>query len=146
MDRAVLIESMLLMGLAALGLFEGIRLTTVALVSPEPLGPGWYLVVVSGLLFIAGALHLAGRRRSVPGQAGGSLPFRFGPAARALGLLVLYAAAMPVVGYLVSTAAFFALAVRIFGVHSWVRSVALAVVLAALFQYGFANLGGMVLP
>ncbi len=146
MDRAVLIESLLLMALASLGLFEGARLTTVSLVSPEPLGPGWYLVVVSGLLFAFGAHHLAARAKLPTTRAVGSLSFRFGAAARALGLLILYAAAMPVVGYLASTAAFFALALRIFGVGSWIRSVVIGVVLAALFEYGFANLGGMVLP
>ena len=46
-----MILEIILLFMAAAGLFEGVRLSKSTLLFKDPVGPGWYLFFMSGLLF-----------------------------------------------------------------------------------------------
>ncbi len=146
MSSALALESFVLLGLAVLGIWEGVRLTTVVLVSSEPVGPGWYLLFLSLLLFASAAAYIVRRVRTGGDTGRLSLSVLRGPAAQATAFLVLYAIAIQIVGYAVSTALFFILTLHSFGVKSWIKSAVIGVALALAFQYGFSDLAGIPLP
>ena len=63
--RVLFVESLLIVGLAVIGIFEGLRLTRVDLQQSEPLGPGWYIVFLSAVLLICGVPSISLRYQYV---------------------------------------------------------------------------------
>lgn len=146
MGTATLVEGLLLIGLAAAGIWEGARLTRETLVAPEPLGPGWYLLSISAALMVCGLAYVVSSRRREATAKGSRHYLHFGPVAQASALLVLYPAVVPHTSYLIGTSIFFVLALHVFGMRSWIRSALMGIALALIFQFVFADLGGVPLP
>jgi hypothetical protein len=141
----MLIENILLLALAIVGLYEGARLAQATLLFDDSVGPGWYLFFLSGLLLLcAVALVVRQVRRKTASQRG--LSVLKGPAGQSLLLLLFYALAASYAGYLIASVIFFVLAQRIFGERSWPRSAVLGLVITGSFYLVFSYLAGVPFP
>jgi len=134
--------------MAAVGVFEGIRLSKSVLLFADPVGPGWYLFFMSGLLFFCAVALLARtvRRRKAGLQGRVRLSLQKGLAGRAVLLLLLYGAAIVCLGYVIASAGFFVLVQRLFGERSWVRCAVTGVLMAGSFYLVFSYLANVPLP
>ena len=137
----------ILLVLAAAGIYEGVRLSKSVLLFVDPVGPGWYLFFMSCLLFVCAVFLLI---RQVIGRKAGqhavSLALHKGPAGRALVLLLLYGIAVMYLGYVIASAMFFIVVQRIFGERSWLRCTAIGLCITGCFYFVFSYLAGMPLP
>ncbi len=137
----------ILLALAAAGIFEGLRLSKSVLLFVDPVGPGWYLFFMSCLLFVCTIAllvrHFISRNA---GQRTAGLSLHKGPAGRALILLLLYGVAVMFLGYVIASAAFFIVVQRIFGERSWIRCALIGVSITGCFYFLFSYLAGMPLP
>jgi hypothetical protein len=136
-----------LLVLAAAGIYEGVRLSKSVLLFVDPVGPGRYLLFVSFLLLVCAIALLVKRfvgRKSSRREIG--LALHRGPAGRALMLLLLYGAAVVIFGYVVASAIFFILVQRIFGERSWLRCAMIGLSITGCFYFVFSYLAGMPLP
>lgn len=143
-----MILEIVLLVMAAAGLYEGIRLSKSTLLFTDPVGPGWYLFFMSCLLFACALAllvkELLARRKTDHREVGLSL--HRGPAGQALILLFLYGVATTFLGYLIASAIFFVLVQRIFGERSWVRCTVVGLSITGCFYFVFSYLAGMPLP
>jgi hypothetical protein len=137
----------ILLILAAAGIYEGVRLSKSVLLFVDPVGPGWYLFFMSCLLFVC-AIALLVRQfiRRKAGQSTVSFSLHKGPAGRALILLLLYGVAIIYLGYVVASAMFFILVQRIFGERSWIRCAVIGLFITGCFYFVFSYLASMPLP
>jgi hypothetical protein len=137
----------ILLVLAAAGIYEGIRLSKSVLLFVDPVGPGWYLFFMSCLLMVCAIALLVKRfiGRKV-GRREVGLALHKGPAGRALMLLMLYGVAVIYSGYVVASAIFFILVQRIFGERSWIRCTVIGLSITGCFYFVFSYLAGMPLP
>ena len=137
----------ILLALAAAGIYEGVRLSKSVLLFVDPVGPGWYLFFMSCLLFVCViALLVKQFIRRKAGRREVGLALHKGPAGRALILLLLYGVAIIYSGYVVASAIFFILVQRIFGERSWIRCTAIGVFITGCFYFVFSYLAAMPLP
>jgi hypothetical protein len=146
MSKELFIESFLLIGLGAIGTYDGAKLLKEPLIIREYIGPGWYLIFLSSMLIICGIIYLLvnAKHRAIAGRKRFSL--HVGPHGYVLILLGLYTIGVSFVGYIPSTLFFFVLAYRIFGVSSWIRSIIIGLISIAVFQLIFSYLLGIPLP
>ncbi len=137
----------ILLVLAAAGIYEGVRLSKSVLLFVDPVGPGWYLFFMACLLFVC-AIALLVRQfiRRKAGQRTVGLALHKGPAGRALVLLLLYGLAVMFLGYVIASAMFFIVVQRIFGERSWIRCTVIGVSITGCFYFVFSYLAGMPLP
>ena len=143
--RNILIEGVVLL-LAAVGIYEGARLSRVSLLFADPLGPGWYLFFSSLFLFICTGIITVRQWRLKTPPREDQTPFYKAHYGQALLLLVFYAMAASLVGYLAASFFFFLLIQRVFGERSWIRCLIVATAITAISYYGFSYLAGMPLP
>ncbi len=149
-------ECSLLLGLSALGLFEGLRLIGRVQVKGEPVGPGWYVVFVASVMLVCvliysvkGLVKSIWQRRS---QAGAKPGGEKSPSLLAWGAVLpiavfaAYIFLLPILGYAASTVFFFLLALRTFGEKSWVRCILFSIVFTVGFYVGFVRVAEVVLP
>ncbi len=142
-----MVLEIILLVMAAVGIFEGIRLSKSVLLFADPVGPGWYLFFMSCLLlFCAVALSVRGFIRRKAGQHEVELSLSKGSAGRAILLLLLYALAIPYLGYVIASAIFFVGVQRLFGERSWVRCALIGVSIVGCFYLVFSYLANMPLP
>ena len=141
----MLIENILLLALAIVGIYEGARLAKVALLFDDPVGPGWYLFFLSALLLLCAVALVVRQVRRKTASLGG-LSVLKGPAGQSLLLLLFYALAASYAGYLISSVIFFVLAQRIFGERSWPRSAVLGLVITGSFYLVFSCFAGVPFP
>ncbi len=150
MDKALLAEGLLILFVAFLGIYDGARLSKVTLLNPDPVGPGWYLMIVSGLLFLCGIIYSfleRKRKRSAAGpEKKASFSFSLGPAGWTTIVLVIYALLTPIAGYALATAFFFMLTLYFSGMRSWPKSIILGLLFTVIFKYLFSDLAGISLP
>jgi hypothetical protein len=137
----------ILLVLAAAGIYEGVRLSKSVLLFVDPVGPGWYLFFMACLLFVC-AIALLARQfiRHKTGQRTAGLALHKGPAGRALVLLLLYGLAVMYLGYVIASGMFFIVVQRIFGERSWIRCTVIGVSITGCFYVIFSYLAGMPLP
>ncbi len=145
------IEVMSLLFLASLGIYDGIRMTKVPLPNPDPVGPGWYLIIVSGLLFLCVILYLfieRSRQRLLVMAEKKVRAFSFSINTLGWMLIVLvgYTFATPRIGYAPATAFFFILILHILGMRSWPKSILWGLVFTVVFKLIFSDLAGVSLP
>jgi len=137
----------ILMILAAAGIYEGARLSKSVLLFADPVGPGWYVFSMSCLLFVcATALLVRQYKRRKAGHREVGLALYKGPAGRAILLLILYVAGIVYAGYVIASAVFFLWIQRLFGERSWIRCTVIGVSITACFYFVFSYLAGMPLP
>lgn len=150
MKKSVIAEVSFIFILGILGLYDGIRLTKVRLLNPDPVGPGWYLIIFSGLLILCGSLYLVlpGYRRAHRKAAEVKAPWSFAIGTGGWLMIVLlgYVIAIPILGYTAASVFFFVLSMHVAGVKSWFRSIAYGVAMAIAFTLFFSEVAGLGLP
>ncbi len=142
-----MILEILLLILGALGIYEGVRLTQTTLLYADAVGPGWYLLLMSCVLFACAVAFFVRRvvgRKAPHGEVGVAL--HRGAAGRAFLLLFLYGVAIVHLGYVVSSVVFFTVVQRIFGERSWVRCAVIGTSITACFYFVFSYLAAVPLP
>jgi len=137
----------ILLVMAMVGIFEGLRLSKSVLLFADPVGPGWYLFFMSCLLFIC-AIALLARAfiRRKAGQQRETLALYRGFAGPVVFLLFLYALAITYFGYGIASGIFFVLVQRFFGERSWARCAVLGVAITGCFYLVFSSLAKVPLP
>jgi hypothetical protein len=131
----------------ALGTYEGVRLSRTTLLYADSVGPGWYLLVMAGLLLVCAIALLARRfiqRNAVLGEV--SVSLHRGAAGQAFLLLVIYGVAITYLGYVVGSLLFFTSIQRVFGERSWLRGAAIGISITACFYFVFSYLASVALP
>jgi hypothetical protein len=137
----------ILLVLAAAGMYEGVRLSKSVLLFVDPVGPGWYLFFMSCLLLICAIALLVKQFIGLKaGRCEVGLALHKGPAGQALILLFLYGIAIIYTGYVIASAIFFTLVQRIFGERSWIRCMVIGLSITSCFYFVFSYLAGMPLP
>jgi hypothetical protein len=147
-----LAESIVVIFLAALGIADALRLSSV--IRPggtfhDVIGPDRYLAAISVGLLLCGIWALAknlkiGRSPLIKKEEGeGSQVNRV---VLVVLVLVLYAFAMPILGYLLATCFFFPVIYFIFGVRPWLKSILIGLSTTAVFYAMFEYLAEMPLP
>lgn len=140
------LSNILLLVLAIVGIYEGGRLAKVTLLFDDPVGPGWYLFFMSGLLFICALALLVRQVRGKGVFQSGGLSVLKGPAGQSLLLLLFYGVAVLIFGYLIASFFFFVLAQRAFGERSWARCAGFGVAITGGFYLVFSYLAGVPFP
>ncbi len=147
MGKDLLIATLVVVSLAILGLYEGLRLLYIPLPFPDPVGPGGYLLFISVLLLICGIGYFCAYRKRSATADGKRFSFRtIGESGRLLIVLALYSIAVPIIGYIVATGFFFMIGMRICGEKSWLRSIIISLLLTGGFELLFERFGGIQLP
>jgi len=142
-----MILEIILLVMAVVGIFEGIRLSKSVLLFADPVGPGWYLFFMSCLLFIcAMALFVRALIKRKAGQHEVDLSLHKGFAGRVMLLLFLYGIAILYLGYAVASAIFFVWVQRLFGERSWARCAVLGATITGCFYLVFSYLANLPLP
>lgn len=142
-----MILEIILLIMAVVGIFEGIRLSKSVLLFADPVGPGWYLFFMSSLLFVCAlALFVRAFLRRKAGQHETSLSLHKGFAGRAMFLLFLYGIAIIYLGYAVASAIFFVWVQRLFGERSWVKCTMIGAAITGCFYLVFSYLAHLPLP
>jgi putative tricarboxylic transport membrane protein len=144
------IDCALLGSVSILGIYEGIRRLHAPSFTPEPLGPGAYLLVLSIVLLLAVsaeiAVHPQGRAKTRRAEGKGTTSFFCGPVAKAFLGLVLYIILLQYIGYFLSTLCFLIACIRIFGERRWLWVILSGGGLALVFYVLFQKLAGVPLP
>ncbi len=142
----MILEIMLLV-VGALGTYEGFRLTHTSLLYHDAVGPGWYLLLMAGLLLIC-AIALLMRRllksKALEGET--VVALHKGSAGRAFVLLFLYGVAIIYLGYIAGSVLFFTSVQRVFGERSWLRCTLIGSAITASFWFVFSYLASVPLP
>ena len=150
MKKDVVVEALFVLILGTLGLYEGIRLTRIQLLNPDPVGPGWYLVAISGLLLLFGALYffIPENRKTLAdrNQKKISRSFSIGPGGQLMIVLTAYAIAVPLLHYIYASLFFFVFTFYITGVKSLFKSISYGIVLTIIFKLLFINIAGISFP
>ena len=142
-----MILGIILLILGTLGTYEGIRLTRTTLLYADSVGPGWYLLLMAGLLLVCAIALLLRRfisRKAAHDEV--SISLHKGAAGRAFLLLFLYGVSIIYLGYVVGSILFFTLIQRIFGERSWLRCAVIGVSITACFYFVFSYLASVPLP
>ncbi len=143
--KAHLIEVLLILGLAVIGIVDGLAPDKSVTFQRESLPPGLYVVLVSVVLLVFGAAYLrAGWKREGTESSENAVKSRAGLWMWAA--MVGYAAVVPLLGYSISTFVFFAAVFLLLGVRPLWRSGMLALVFAAAFYLAFVRLANVWLP
>ena len=142
-----MILEIILLVMALVGIFEGIRLSKSVLLFADPVGPGWYLFSMSCLLFIcAMALFVRALIKRKAGQHEVDLSLHKGFAGRAIFLLSLYGVAIIYLGYVIASGIFFIWVQRLFGERSWVKCTMIGGAITGCFYLVFSYLANLPLP
>jgi len=137
---------------ALLGIVDAWRLSSVVRAGGtfhDVIGPDRYLGAISvGLLFCAiGALAKTLKSARPPmGKKEEGEGSQVNQVVLVVFVLVLYAFAMPILGYLLATCFFFPVIYFIFGVRPWLRSVIIGLSTTAVFYAIFEYFAEMPLP
>ena len=137
MKRGLTVAGAVLIALGVLSLIEAFRL------KDDWLGAKLMPAIVGVVLVVLGVAH-ATYRGDEPA------PWPDGPGLRRVvlmfGVLVLYVAVLPVVGFALATAVFVLVIVRALGTYSWPVSAAWTVAIAVVSHLVFKHWLGMALP
>jgi putative tricarboxylic transport membrane protein len=149
MDRAALIEGVLLIIIGLVGISEGYRLS----INRDPsavqdmMGTGSYVLFVSIALMITGAAYLIVQYKKRQAVQKGAVDQEMRKK-MILTVLVLagYLIFIQIFGYLVSTGLFFFLEFRIAGIKSWRNNVVLTIILTVIYYIVFVQYCNMTFP
>jgi hypothetical protein len=144
------IDCALLGMVAILGVYEGIRHLRAPSFTPEPLGPGAYLLILSVFLFLAvvieAVVHPPVRvNKDHPGTNRIQFLVRY-PVFQAFLGLIVYTILLQYIGYFLSTLCFMIGCIWIFGERRWLWVIISGGGLALLFYVLFKKLAGVPVP
>jgi small-conductance mechanosensitive channel len=146
------VESLIVMLLAGIGVVDGWRLSNVVReggMFHDVIGPDRYLTAISFGLMIMGIRHLVLSLRT-KGRIHAKEEEKEGGQMRLVCVvalaLMLYTLVLPLTGYLLASLLFFPTIFFIFGVRPWLRSAAIGLITAALFYAIFEYFAEVPLP
>lgn len=139
------VEFALFLALGLVGLVEGFGALGRRAFQQEPLTPGAYLMVISGLLCVGSVVYVSSTRKAAP-PTGGSAKLSLGPEVGLWAATVAYAFLLPILGYALATALFFAFAFWVLQIRPWLKAGLTGVVFASVFVLGFVVLANLLLP
>lgn len=142
-DRGSLLESLFLIGLAILGLREGVRLLKVPLLFVDIIGPGWYIFFVSVLLLMSALVYSWGYFKRPGISKDKHFLLHLGPPGRITAIFGLYIIIVPFIGYAIGSMIFFILVFHASGMRSWVWSILIGIGVALAFKFCFSYLAGI---
>jgi len=146
-----LAESLLIVIVALLGIADAWRLSSVVRAGGtfhDVIGPDRYLGAISVGLLFCGIWALAKNLR-IPKSSGMKKEGEAGQINQVVlvvFVLILYAFAMPILGYLLATCFFFPVIYFIFGVRPWPKSIIVGLSTTVVFYAIFGYLADMPLP
>jgi hypothetical protein len=147
-----LVESLLVVAVALLGITDAWRLSSVVRAGGtfhDVIGPDRYLGAISVGLLFCGVWNLM---KSLKGVRHPPIKKEEGEGSQVtlvvlvVFVLVVYTFAIPTIGYLLATSIFFPVIYFIFGVRPWLKSVIVGLITTALFYAIFAYFAEMPLP
>ncbi len=147
-----LAESFLVIIVALLGIADAWRLSSVVRVGGtfhDVIGPDRYLGAISVGLLICGVWALGKNLKGsghTPVQKKETGESQVTLVALVVFVLILYAFAMPILGYLLATCIFFPIIYFIFGVRPWLKSILIGLSTTAVFYAIFEYFAEMPLP
>ena len=148
-NRRVLIEGLVLVGMSLVSLAESTRLLfyTDPIQLVDWLGPGKYLFLVSMGLLASGISYICNHLRDERGRAeeGISKEKRI----RLIGAFVsavIYIILVDVLGYGMATFIFFVLIFKVVGIESWPFNILLSIVFGSAFYFVFVRAFNVVFP
>ena len=147
-----LIESLMVIVLSVIGLIDAWRLSGVVRGGGpfhDVIGPDRYLGAISIGLFICGGWRLRGNLKSLGqdvGKKGEKGEGNVTLVVLVITVLAVYSVLLPLLGYLLATLLFFPVIYFIFGVRSWLKSIVVGLLTAALFYAIFAHFAELPLP
>ena len=150
-NRRTLIDAIAFIGIGAICLVEGYRLNITAdpRALSQRLAPGFYILLLGGILLVTGVVHLVRNLRTresvVPAAPGQRAAMTVGLAA-IVAALAGYAILMNSIGYFVGTTLFFLAILAIFKVRPWPLTVALSLALGAAFYTIFVVYLDIIFP
>ena len=147
-----LVESIVVIFLAALGIVDALRLSSI--IRPggafhDVIGPDRYLGAISVGLLLCGVWALAKNMRiarSALAKKEEGEESQVNRVVLVVFVLVLYAFAMAILGYLLATCFFFPVIYFIFGVRPWLKSILIGLLTTAAFYVIFEYFAEMPLP
>jgi hypothetical protein len=150
MKRKALIEGIVMLVFSFVGLVEGIHL--ISDIDPhtvyDALGPGWYVLCISLLLTLTGAIHLIVHYREGGVAAAKAVVDK--TLTRKMIYMVLamalYIFLIDIFGFLIPTLIFFLMEFRIVGITSWLKNIILTIVITAVYYVTFVIYADMVFP
>jgi putative tricarboxylic transport membrane protein len=148
-NRVVVIEGMILLGVGFLSLREGLKL--ISEMDPtklsDAIGPGAYIVAYSICLLIVGAAYLVLNFRKKATSEG--VPVEWKNPSKVLKMVasfVIYNVLIELVGYLIATILFFLMQFKIVGVRSWRTIFLLSLIGAAVYYILFEKYCSIIFP
>jgi hypothetical protein len=148
MNVPALTEAIIILGLCAVTVREGLRLIIykVPHATYDAVGPGLYIAIIGFGLLAASVFHVAGSLRAAPAkQAAGREKMDF-HVVSTVADFVLYTLLITIVGYLAATVIFFLIQFRIEGIKSWPAIVVTSLALSGAYYLLFVVLSGIVFP
>lgn len=147
--RELIVVGIVLVGFAVAVGSQTWKIVTVSGLSPS--GPAALPVAVTGGLLVFSLLFLLQATKRSHGHLERHIESEhavthMGTVAQVVGALILYAALLGPLGYLIATTALFVGVSRILGSKRWVLNIIVGIVLAAAVYFGFTELLGVRLP
>lgn len=155
MRVTLLIEVIVPIGIGLVSIIEGIRLTTVEKIQPDPLGPEFYNLGIGSLLIILGLMYFISQLRKVPKRgrkegekdlAGKEYKGYKIMMISMIGAMVIYILLINLLGYLFSSVVFFFLLNRVAGFRSWFNNLTATIIMTISYYIIFVKWMGMVFP
>jgi hypothetical protein len=149
MNRKVLVEGIIFLGLSSLSVIEGLRMIYQqdSLKVLEMFGPDAYILSLGIILLVLGVIHIAVHYREAgpAKEVKTDVEMRW-KAVKLITAVLIYAALIHAAGYALATPIFFSAAFRIVGVKSWPLNLILSLVLSAVFYMVFVVYCNMTFP
>lgn len=147
--RELIVVGIVLIGFAVAVGSQTWKIVTVSGLSPS--GPAAFPVAVTGGLLMFSLLFLLQASKRSQGHLERHIESEhavthMGTVGQVVGALILYAAVLGSLGYLIATTALFVSVSRILGSKRWVLNVIVGGVLSAAVYFGFTMLLGVRLP
>lgn len=150
MNKKVLAEGILILGLSLLSIGEAVRLLVFQYTDRhtlyDPVGPGLYIFAVSTLLLATGILHLVKNYGRVAVEKVITDKQMKKRLIYMIGGFAIYIFMIDITGYLIGTLIFFFLEFRAVGIKSLKTNVALTLIITASYYFVFLKFCDMIFP
>jgi putative tricarboxylic transport membrane protein len=155
MRITLFIEVIVVIIIGLVSIIEGIRLTTVEKIQPEPLGPDLYNVGIGLILITLGFTYFISQLRKVPKREKRATEEKATEKEyrqykitmiSMIVVMVIYIFLINLIGYLFASAVFFFLINRVAGFRSWLTNLASTTIMTVSYYVIFVKWMGMIFP
>jgi len=149
MRITLFIEVIVIISMGLVSIIEGIRLTTVEKIQPDPLGPDFYNIGIGLILVILGSIYFISQLGKVPrGEKVVGKEYRKYKITMlsTIVVMVIYILLIHLIGYLFASAIFFVLINRVVGFRSWLTNLVATTIMTVSYYLIFVTWMGMIFP